>query len=88
MYMHKYCIYIFIAWWEEAHVGSASQVACSFQVLGATLVRTCIDNLHVYCIYTCTWYMHTFCIYALYIYIVWWEEAHVGSAGQVACGVS
>jgi len=45
-------------------VGSPDK-GCSFQVLGATLVRTC-----------------------MYIYIVWWEEAQVGSATQVACGVS
>jgi len=27
-------------------------------------------------------------VYILYIYMVWWEEALVGSASQVACGVS
>ena len=27
-------------------------------------------------------------VYILYIYLVWWEEALVGNASQVACGVS
>ena len=45
---------------------------------------------------TCSWHtagawfhtcMHSY-VYILYIYMVWWEEALVGSASQVACGVS
>mgnify|MGYP007063550390 CR=1 FL=1 len=54
-------------------VGSPDK-GCSFQVLGATLVHTCMYNLQVYCIYTFILYMHTFCIYTLYINIVWWEQ--------------